>query len=247
MAEAPSYYAIIPANVRYDQNLPGKAILLYGEITALCNQKGFCWASDDYFAKLYGVTKMTVQNWLKSLESENYISREVTYKKDTKEIEHRLIRIEMTPTKKNLGTPTQKNFRDNTTSINKNHSKAEKKDSIDYQKIIGYLNAEAGREYKNVGNNRKPIRARMNEGYSEHDFALVIAFKCKQWVDNNEMAKYLRPSTLFGEKHFDEYLNEAKQSLKKAKPAEPQSLSVGEGSARAANYLAKLEKQYEGD
>ncbi|ATU69519.1 hypothetical protein CT113_03850 [Levilactobacillus brevis] len=247
MAEAPSYYAIIPANVRYDQNLPGKAILLYGEITALCNQKGFCWASDDYFAKLYGVTKMTVQNWLKSLESENYISREVTYKKDTKEIEHRLIRIEMTPTKKNLGTPTQKNFRDNTTSINKNHSKAEKKDSIDYQKIIGYLNAEAGREYKNVGSNRKPIRARMNEGYSEHDFALVIAFKCKQWVDNNEMAKYLRPSTLFGEKHFDEYLNEAKQSLKKAKPAEPQSLSVGEGSARAANYLAKLEKQYEGD
>ncbi|KID42885.1 hypothetical protein LbDm2_2214 [Levilactobacillus brevis] len=247
MAEAPSYYAIIPANVRYDQNLPGKAILLYGEITALCNQKGFCWASDDYFAKLYGVTKMTVQNWLKSLESENYISREVTYKKDTKEIEHRLIRIEMTPTKKNLGTPTQKNFRDNTTSINKNHSKAEKKDSIDYQKIIGYLNAEAGREYKNVGSNRKPIRARMNEGYSEHDFALVIAFKCKQWVDNNEMAKYLRPSTLFGEKHFDEYLNEAKQSLKKAKPAEPQGLSVGEGSARAANYLAELEKQYEGD
>lgn len=247
MAEAPSYYAIIPANVRYDQNLPGKAILLYGEITALCNQKGYCWASDDYFAKLYGVTKMTVQNWLKSLERENYISREVTYKKDTKEIEHRLIRIEMTPTKKNLGTPTQKNFRDNTTSINKNHSKAEKKDSIDYQKIIGYLNAEAGREYKNVGSNRKPIRARMNEGYSEHDFALVIAFKCKQWVDNNEMAKYLRPSTLFGEKHFDEYLNEAKQSLKKAKPAEPQSLSVGEGSARAANYLAKLEKQYEGD
>lgn len=247
MAEAPSYYAIIPADVRYDQNLPGKAILLYGEITALCNQKGYCWASNDYFAKLYGVNSKSIQRWIKNLEDQGYISREVFYKKGTKEIERRNIRLNTTPHLKNKVTPHLKNEADNTTSINKNHSKAEKKDSIDYQKIIGYLNAEAGREYKNVGSNRKPIRARMNEGYSEHDFALVIAFKCKQWVDNNEMAKYLRPSTLFGEKHFDEYLNEAKQSLKKAKPAEPQGLSVGEGSARAANYLAELEKQYEGD
>lgn len=250
MAEAPSYYAIIPANVRYDQNLPGKAILLYGEITALCNQKGYCWASDDYFAKLYGVTKMTVQNWLKSLERENYISREVTYKKDTKEIEHRLIRIEMTPTKKNLGTPTQKNFRDNTTSINKNHSEAEpKEDSIHYKKIINFLNEKAGRDFKDVEGNRKLIRARIHDGYSEHDFALVIDFKCKQWLNDDKMEKYLRPGTLFGSsKKFDQYLDEAKQNRKQqANTTEPQGLSVGEGSARAANYLAKLEKQYEGD
>ncbi|MDM7552568.1 conserved phage C-terminal domain-containing protein [Levilactobacillus brevis] len=250
MAEAPSYYAIIPANVRYDQNLPGKAILLYGEITALCNQKGYCWASNDYFAKLYGVNSKSIQRWIKNLEDQGYISREVFYKKGTKEIERRNIRLNTTPHLKNKVTPHLKNEADNTTSINKNHSEAEpKEDSIHYKKIINFLNEKAGRDFKDVEGNRKLIRARIHDGYSEHDFALVIDFKCKQWLNDEKMEKYLRPGTLFGSsKKFDQYLDEAKQNRKQQAPTtEPQGLSVGEGSARAANYLAELEKQYEGD
>lgn len=250
MAEAPSYYAIIPADVRYDQNIPGKAILLYGEITALCNQKGYCWASNDYFAKLYGVNSKSIQRWIKNLEDQGYISREVFYKKGTKEIERRNIRLNTTPHLKNKVTPHLKNEADNTTSINKNRSKAEpKEDSIHYKKIINFLNEKAGRDFKDVEGNRKLIRARIHDGYSEHDFALVIDFKCKQWLNDEKMEKYLRPGTLFGSsKKFDQYLDEAKQNRKQQAPTtEPQGLSVGEGSARAANYLAKLEKQYEGD
>ncbi|RCI88654.1 helix-turn-helix domain-containing protein [Lactiplantibacillus plantarum] len=116
--ERPNYYAIIPASVRYDNNLPGKASLLYGEITALCNQKGYCWASDSYFANLYGVSKQTIQNWLKALENNGHIVREVIYEEGTQKILHRYIKILVYPTQNNLHTPTQNNLGVNNTSIN---------------------------------------------------------------------------------------------------------------------------------
>lgn len=75
-----AYYAIIPANVRYDEKLKDKAKLLYGEITALTNEKGFCWASNSYFAELYKVTKETISRLIKNLADGGYIKIEMVYK-----------------------------------------------------------------------------------------------------------------------------------------------------------------------
>lgn len=69
----PNYYAIIPASVRYDKRLKPNAKLLYGEITALCNQEGFCWADNAYFSRLYEVDHKTISRWISQLENGGYL------------------------------------------------------------------------------------------------------------------------------------------------------------------------------
>lgn len=89
----PSFYTITPATVRYNKRLTSSEKLMYGEITAFINMSGECWASNAYFARLYDVTVTTIQRWLRALENEGFIKREVIYKDGTKMIERRYIRI----------------------------------------------------------------------------------------------------------------------------------------------------------
>ena len=64
-----------------------------------------------------------------------------------------------------------------------------------------------GTNYRhNTESSRKDIRARLNEGYKEDDFYIVIDKKAKEWI-GTEQEKYLRPMTLFGTK-FESYLNQ---------------------------------------
>lgn len=69
----PTYYSIIPADVRYDKDLMDKAKLIYSEITALSNSMGYCYASNQYFADLYSITIRQVQTLLKDLSNKGYI------------------------------------------------------------------------------------------------------------------------------------------------------------------------------
>jgi hypothetical protein len=113
-----NYYAIIPANVRYDKELSPNAKLLYGEITALCNEKGFCWASNSYFSELYSVSKVSISKWVNQLVARGYLSSDLQYKEGTKEILSRYIRIVNDPIKEKFDTPIKEKFKDNITSLN---------------------------------------------------------------------------------------------------------------------------------
>jgi hypothetical protein len=93
MRERPSYYAVIPADVRYDKELSANAKLLYGEITALCNKRGYCWAGNKYFADLYDTTESSVKRWIKNLSDAGYIVVSYNYVEGKKEIQSRIIEI----------------------------------------------------------------------------------------------------------------------------------------------------------
>lgn len=81
MKEQPNYYAILPANVRYDNELTPLQKLLFAEITALSNKEGYCWASNSYFAELYGVSETHISLCIKKLRQKNYINSDIDKKK----------------------------------------------------------------------------------------------------------------------------------------------------------------------
>ena len=204
-----SYYAVIPANVRYDESLPPNAKLLYGEITALCNAEGYCWASNKYFADLYGVSILSVKRWIRVLIEKGYITSQLIYKEGSKEIDTRYIQICYEGSNKNDTTPRIENDTDNNTSINNTLNTTNEysnKSDKPYEEIINYLNEKADKKYRaNNKATQKHINARLTEGYTVDDFKTVIDKKCTEWK-NTEMEQYLRPETLFGTK-FEGYLN----------------------------------------
>jgi DNA-binding transcriptional regulator YhcF (GntR family) len=77
MREKPNYYAVLIAEVRYDNQLGNFSKLLYAEISALCNKEGYCWASNNYFAALYEVKELTVTRAITQLVERGYLIREL--------------------------------------------------------------------------------------------------------------------------------------------------------------------------
>ena len=118
MKEKPNYYAILSAEVRYDNRLKANTKLMYAEITALCDMNSECFASNSYFANLYGKSKTSISNWISELVKYKYISLRFTYKEGTKEIDNRYIKILKGGIEENLNTPYKKTVKSNTTSNN---------------------------------------------------------------------------------------------------------------------------------
>ena len=89
--ETPTYFAIIPADVRYDKDLRPNEKLLYGEITALSDKHGYCWATNRYFAELYEVTPKCVSKWINHLIEKGYLFSKIIYEEDGKTVSQRII------------------------------------------------------------------------------------------------------------------------------------------------------------
>ena len=107
-----NYYSIVPATVRYDTRLAPAEKLLYGELTALSNESGYCYAKNRYFADLYNVTVGTVSRWLSNLQKFGYIIIEII-RNNKKEVVERRIYIADTPYAQKCLYPPHKNEKDN--------------------------------------------------------------------------------------------------------------------------------------
>ena len=75
--------------------------------------------------------------------------------------------------------------------------------------VISHLNAVCGTSYRpNAETSRKYIGARLSEGYTVADCIRVIDNMAAQWLHDERMRRYLRPTTLFRPEKFEGYLNQ---------------------------------------
>lgn len=172
--EQPSYYSVIPANVRYDSDLSPYAILLYGEITALTHKNGYCYASNTYFAKRYERTPQAVSKWINQLAEKGYIN--IVYCRCKNIIVERRIYItsEVSTTVDRVSTPVdeginqeligyQQSIKENNKYNNKTNNKTNNKisevDTSDFPEDPNEIKP------KKTTRSKKPSKTELNEQY----------------------------------------------------------------------------------
>ncbi len=115
----------IPIEIWENETLSIQEKVILAEIDSFCNHYESCYASNEHFANFIGVGTRRIQKILKSLEDKNLVERDVIYKKGTKEIEKRFLRVRYPSCPKVHGGGVQKfvgggvqKFADNNTSMN---------------------------------------------------------------------------------------------------------------------------------
>lgn len=217
MEEKPSYYSILPADVRYDKELKANEKLLYSEITSLCNKTGICYASNKYFANLYDVDIATISRWINHLIDLNYLS--VDYEKDNK----RLLTIKSIPIDEKINRVLTKK----SNIIINNNNKYNKEEIIKEENVFDYYQSNIGilspKQYEKLNN--------YLDKYSKEDIIKAIDIS----VDNN--AKSFN--------YFNSVLVNGIYTNKKEKDIPKWMDTINESEEMSEEELNELEKEFE--
>ena len=180
-----NYYAIIPANVRYS-NMKANSKLLYGEISALSNKHGFCFATNKYFAELYNVNKNTISLWIKELFDNHFIDVYIERDESKQVIQRRLsiTKNNDTPITIKDDSPITKNveynnINNNTTSYNSIEERKQKFVDEVKETYNGVLNDQQAIEFVEYWceSNSKRMRFEMEKTWN-------LNLRMKRWNRN---------------------------------------------------------------
>lgn len=184
-------------------------------ISSLCAEKGYCYANNDFFAKIFDTNATLISRKIKKLEDKGYLS--IEYEKKGCEVVSRKLRLSNSIIHDYLNQ--QSCINNNNKNNNKDNISNDilQKENIEFnnicEEIINHLNTRIGSHYKpNSKDTTKLIKRKLKEGFTVDDFKTVIDKMCVKWT-GTKWQEYLRPETLFGNK-FENYLNlEVKQSI----------------------------------
>lgn len=83
--------------------------------------------------------------------------------------------------------------------------------------VIEYLNTKTGKGYKSTTD----IEARLKDGFSVDECMGAIDLLVGQWMSDEKMCMYLKPSTIFGKQKFPRYVDEAQAGIFRVKDKVP--------------------------
>lgn len=232
-------YTVIDKGVIFSKEITDSEFRTYSVIRSMVNQKkAIAWPSYDTISELSGHSKRTAIRNVVNLEKIDLIQK-----------------ISRTGTsnefivKKMQNSSVLKKDDDIQGTSEREPEPDKKADPIPFKKIVDHLNDQAGTNFNHTGQaNQKLIRARWNEldklkmdaDVKVEQFTHVIDAKAIEWGSDDFMKKYMRPSTLFGNK-FDQYRNE--QIGQTGQPSAPGNKQ----QQKTQSELEKLKNKYQGD
>ena len=203
MNETPNYYAIIPANVRY-ADLKPNAKLLYGEITALSNKHGFCFASNKYFAELYKVNKNTISSWISDLKNYGFITVKIE-RNVNNQITKRCIGI-----LKKMDNPIHEKLKYNNTSINTTSNNISIKEKFENLVMFFDYPKEMKLNFINYWTEKSSDRVNAKMRY-EKQATFDVKLRLDRWAKNS--AKWDKPKKA-GTSKLDSQISEWEKAKK---------------------------------
>ena len=222
----PGYQAVLPPMVRYDEALSDKAKLIFCEVMAMTDTRGYCWATNRYLAELMRVHKNSVPRLVKELADRGYVRTEIIEGGSGTQKERRIFVNDIalstrhpinatvnTPLNAAVNTPINASVNQNDKSIehtpysppkgtrSREHKKTAEWKSEAFEKLWAWYPGDPERHGKR-GNRQRAIRAWDKLMPTDHQIsvmaeALARQAKSEEWLEG------------IGIPHLSTYLNVA--------------------------------------
>lgn len=198
--------------MRNQLNLKGYELIVYALIYGFSQDGNSKFSGTRrYIAEWCGCSMRTVDNTLASLIAKKLIVKHEKYVNGIRMCDYTATSPEIATRQNDTQNPADTTTEHDTTEpqplLNEPQAPAQPKEPDPTEEVVDYLNQRAGTHYRlTTASTRKLVKARLKEGFTVKDMKLVIDKKCADWLNNGDMAQYLRPETLFGNK-FESYLN----------------------------------------
>lgn len=198
--------------MRTKLNLKGNELLIYALIYGFSQDGNSKFSGTRrYIAEWCGCSMKTVDNTIASLLTKKLIVKHEKYVNGIRMCDYTAVPPEIAARQNDTQAPADITTEHDTTKpqplLNEPQSSTQPKRPDPTEEVVNHLNRRAGTHYRATSAaTRKLVKARLKEGFTIEDIKLVIDKKCAEWINNSDMAQYLRPETLFGNK-FEGYLN----------------------------------------